>query len=126
MCVCVCVCVWGEVVETGGYREAALQLFSQAVFFCSFLCEKWVRAALLHLLPAVDVEDQYSSHTVLKLPCAGRRNILLICLYLTYLRPRQADAEKPPHTAPSERAIASNQRTFKGALCNFLRAYKQK
>ncbi len=76
MCVCVCMCVcvgvcmnacvWGR-VETGGYREAAQQLFSQAVF-SSFLCEKWVRAAQ-HLLPAVDVGDQYTANTVLYIGC---------------------------------------------------------
>ena len=81
---CVCVCVWGG-VETGGYREAAQQLFSQAVF-SSFLCEKWVRAAQ-HLLLAVDVGDQYAAHTVLQLLCAhgeGMFNlavkVLFICL----------------------------------------------
>lgn len=60
-------------METGGYSEAAQQLFSQAVF-SSFLYKKWVRATQ-HLLLAVDVGDQYTAHTVLWLPCAHSKGI---------------------------------------------------
>ncbi len=82
---CVYACVWGG-VETGGYREAAQQLFSQAVF-SSFLSEKWVRAAQ-HLLLAVDVGDQHTANTLLYFSrtreggLAGK--ILFICLIRKY------------------------------------------
>lgn len=82
VCMCVvcmyAVCVYGR-AETGGYTEAALQLFSH-----SLLCEKWVRAAQ-HLLLVVDVGNQCTSHTVLQLTCAHSEGIFNLAVIFPLL-----------------------------------------